>query len=339
MMSLSQKINADVVRIYEQRRNQAFYLREERVKRIYDQYPVLESLDRELRTAGLEQLQSSLDCVASQGIDGRSKSLAQVLCERTDFLAEHGIADGYSNLAHTCRACRDTGRIDGGWCYCRRLIVQRILPDYFPDPMSDDAVFANFNLNVFDSKPPVKGKEASARDTMADYLQMAQFYSGNFDRVRDRNLFFSGAPGTGKTFLMQCIGHRLMDEGKSVVYITAPNLFDLITRYKRQLLAYRPDPEMLEEVTMLHNALLTWDLLLLDDLGTEPATPETYSNLMMLLDSRQNRNLATVIASNLASRDFTKQYDSRVASRLRGNFLVYRFPGDDLRLRAKHCDN
>ncbi len=171
---------------------------------------------------------------------------------------------------------------------------------------------------------------------MAKHQKMAQLYTGHFDRLRERNLFFSGAPGTGKTFLMQCMGHRLMEEGRSVVYITAPNLFDLITRHKRQKASFRPDPDLLEELSMLFHALQTWDLLLIDDLGTEPATPDTYAQLILLLDARQHRKLATIIASNIEVADFSRLYDGRIASRLNGNFLKYAFIGDDLRLRQKN---
>ena len=86
---------------------------------------------------------------------------------------------------------------------------------------------------------------------------------------------------------------------------------------------------------MLFQALHHWDLLLIDDLGTEPATPETYAQLILLLDARQSRKLATIIASNIEAGDFSRIYDGRIASRLHGNFLKYEFLGDDLRLRKK----
>ena len=331
MKSLTQKINDDLVRIYEQRRNDAFRLRDERIGRLYRQYPYLETLDRQLKLAGLNQLLAVLEQEEEQVPDyGDAEN------ERLAFLKRQGIKDGYDQPSYVCRACGDTGRIDGGWCRCRTQIIQGILPAYFPDVMADDHTFADFNLNLFDSRQIKCGEsQVSAREMMADYLQMAQLYTSHFDRVRDRNLFFSGAPGTGKTFLMQCIGHRLMEEGYPVVYMSAPNLFDLITRHKRQKASFRPDPDLLEEASMLFNALQTWDLLLIDDLGTEPATPDTYAQLILLLDARQSRNLATIIASNIEVSDFSKLYDSRIASRLNGNFLKYAFLGDDLRLRKK----
>lgn len=336
MKSLTQKINHDLVRVYEQRRNQAFQARDERVSRLYADFPGLESLDRRLRTAGLDQLLAVLEQEGGQS-GQEAESYALVEEERLSFLKDQGIDDGYDQPVFVCRACQDTGRVDGDWCRCRRQIIQEILPAYFPDLTDESHVFANFNLNLFSNRKLKCGDvQVSARERMADYLQMAQLYTGHFDRLRDRNLFFSGGPGTGKTFLMQCMGHRLMEEGKSVVYITAPNLFDLVTRHKRQKTSFRPDPDLLEEASMLFHALQTWDLLLIDDLGTEPATPDTYAQLILLLDARQHRKLATIIASNIEVADFSRLYDGRIASRLNGNFLKYAFIGDDLRLRQKH---
>lgn len=325
--SLSQKISDDVARIYQKRKNEAHRERDYRVRALYAGHPRLEALDNELTRAGFDRL---LQVTSPEEASNEGQSFDDISVMRERYLAEYGILDGYHEPIYHCRSCGDTGRIGDAWCPCRRQIVQSILPDYLPDRMSGEARFSNFNLNVFqDGKAGQKGP--NTRDVMADYLHMAQLYTGHFDRVRDRNLLFSGPPGTGKTFLMQCMGHRLMDEDRPVIYITAPNLFDLITRYKRQLASFRPDPTILEEAEMLYHALHSWDLLLLDDLGTEPVTQDRYAQLIMLLDTRQNRNLATIVASNLSVRDFAKQYDTRVASRLKGNFLVYRFPGEDLR--------
>jgi len=177
--------------------------------------------------------------------------------------------------------------------------------------MTADHTFAHFNLNRYDSAPSERLKSMSAREVMAGNLQAAQFYAAKFFSLKDRNLFFSGDPGTGKTFLMQCIGHRLMEDGASVIYITAPNLFDLSTRYKRLQQSFRPDPDQLEEA----------------------ATPETFAQLIAVLDTRQSRRLGTVIASNLKVPDFAKQYDRRIDSRLKGDFLIYSFPPGDLRQR------
>ena len=331
MNNLTQKINLEVARVYADRRNRAHSLRDDRLADLYSRYPQLEALDLALKEAGFRRLEAAM---TPEGEEEASRALEAIEAKRIDFLKAKGLADGYGQPLFHCRACQDTGRLEGQWCPCRKQIVQTILPDYLPDRMAADASFDRFNLNLF---------EGQDREIMADYLQMAQFYTRHFDRVKDRNLFFTGRPGTGKTFLMQCIGQRLMDQGKSVIYVTAPNLFDIIMRYKRQQLSFRPDPKLLEEAEMLYQALRTWDLLLLDDLGTELTSQDTIAQLITLLDARKSQDLATLIASNEEHHKFsTRKYDNRIASRLQGNFLIYPFQGRDLRLRqnrgAASCD-
>jgi len=90
---------------------------------------------------------------------------------------------------------------------------------------------------------------------------------------------------------------------------------------------------------MLYNALMTWDLLLIDDLGTEMATQETFG----LSCSDCSTRGTTVNSPRLSHRIskcpiLAKQYDSRIASRLMGNFLIYSFPPGDLRLRPLKAD-
>ncbi len=333
MANLTDKINNQIVGVYESRRHRAFSARDARIASLYERYPTLEDFDTKLRSAGIARLRSACGIETDDSV-----TFDRIASERCAFMREHGIEEGYDKPVFFCRACKDTGRIRDKWCFCRRQILQDILPAYFPDSMSSEHTFAAFNLNLYDGTPSDRLNALSARDVMAKNLQAAQFYTANFFQLKDRQLFFSGDPGTGKTFLMQCIGHRLMEEGVAVIYITAPNLFDLITRYKRLQQSFRPDPDQQEEATMLYHALMTWDLLLIDDLGTEMATPETFAQLLGLLDARHNRQLATIIASNLKVPDFAKQYDSRIASRLKGNFLIYAFPSGDLRLRGLNAN-
>ena len=77
----------------------------------------------------------------------------------------------------------------------------------------------------------------------------------------------------------------------------------------------------------------------MDDLGTELTSPETIAQLITLLDARQSRGLATIIASNEEHHKFsTRRYDNRIASRLQGHFLIYPFMGKDLRLQRSRGD-
>lgn len=81
--------------------------------------------------------------------------------------------------------------------------------------------------------------------------------------------------------------------------------------------------------------LLDADVLMIDDLGSEPLMQNvTVEQLFNLLNERQNRNLSTVISTNLDMAKFRERYTERVASRLRDSRCckVMNLIGRDIRV-------
>ena len=75
------------------------------------------------------------------------------------------------------------------------------------------------------------------------------------------------------------------------------------------------------------------ELLILDDLGTEPSTKTSSSAIYRLINHRVLvNNLPTIISTNLTYRQLEKEYDSAVLSRLLGEFNVKLFRGEDIRM-------
>ena len=81
--------------------------------------------------------------------------------------------------------------------------------------------------------------------------------------------------------------------------------------------------------------LLDADVLMIDDLGSEPLMQNvTVEQFFNLLNERQNRNLSTVISTNLDMASFRERYTERIASRLRDNrrCKVMNLLGRDIRI-------
>ena len=94
----------------------------------------------------------------------------------------------------------------------------------------------------------------------------------------------------------------------------------------------------IERVMNEHN--FSYEVLMIDDLGSEPLMQNvTVEQLFNLLNERQNRNLATVISTNLDMAKFRERYTERIASRLRDSRCckVLNLLGRDIRIggRAK----
>ena len=80
--------------------------------------------------------------------------------------------------------------------------------------------------------------------------------------------------------------------------------------------------------------LATPELLLIDDLGTEPFIPNvTYEVLFSAVNERQNAGKATVIATNLGKAQLLEDYGERLFSRITSPrlFSVIELKGKSLR--------
>ena len=79
-----------------------------------------------------------------------------------------------------------------------------------------------------------------------------------------------------------------------------------------------------------------FDLLILDDLGSELTTQFTQSALYELVNTRLVGEKHTVISSNLSMEEAARRYAPQIASRLDGEYHVLHFFGDDIRLLRKN---
>ena len=196
MKSLTQKINGDIVRIYEGRRNEAFRIRDLRLQELYRQFPGLEALDRRLRLAGLSLLQGKVEGETHVPFE----SFEAVEAERRAYLRAQGIEDGYDQPAYHCPSCGDTGRLGGSWCPCRRQIIRQLLPVYFlthwrrPFPNSN----STFSAASRAGRPPFTAR--------SDGRLPADWPSSTPATLTACGTAISSfRAGTGKTFLMQCM--------------------------------------------------------------------------------------------------------------------------------------
>ena len=91
-----------------------------------------------------------------------------------------------------------------------------------------------------------------------------------------------------------------------------------------------------ENQSGISNSLLTVDLLVIDDLGTESLNSMKFTELYKIINTRLlNPNTKTIISTNLDLKGLFNTYDERLASRFVGYYDIYRFYGDDLRLIKK----
>src|SRR5690606_20740625 len=93
-------------------------------------------------------------------------------------------------------------------------------------------------------------------------------------------VFNSVAYGNGKTHLAAAIANTVINQGRPVLFIVVPDLLDHLRTTYNPAAGVRYDKRF-EEVK-------TADLLVLDDLGTESATPWAREKLYQIFNYRYN---------------------------------------------------
>lgn len=190
--------------------------------------------------------------------------------------------------------------------------------------------FGTFNIRLFSDKENKEKYKSniSPRENMNLLREKANNFIQNFDDPQEKNLIFLGGTGLGKTFLTNCIANELLKVGKTVLYQTAPVMFEDIFDEKY---GKTQNPIGLER------NILNVDLLIIDDLGTEKVSDNKIEELFNIINTRllnQNHKITkTIISTNLTAQELFTIYTPRIGSRLAGSYRFLRFFGDDIRLK------
>ena len=303
-----------------------------RRREIYAAIPRVAEIDRQLRRTIVDIIAASLrqgsDPVPAIGVI-RDKNL-DLQAERAELLVAHGYPADALDDKPACPKCNDTGWRGAVMCQCLKdLCAQEQIRELSKLLDLGEQSFDTFSLDVY-SPSPWRGSGISPRENMEMVYEICLNYAQKFGRFYFNNLFLSGAPGLGKTFLSACIARTVSENGFSVVYDTAVNIFSRFEDKK-----FSRDAEDTREARDETRRYLSCDLLILDDLGSEMTTPFVQSALYTLINSRLTADRRTVISSNLSMEDVRRRYAPQIASRLEGEYRVLPFFGEDIRLLRK----
>jgi DNA replication protein DnaC len=117
-------------------------------------------------------------------------------------------------------------------------------------------------------------------------------------------LVFMGTYGTGKTHLAAAIGHYQAALGNDPIFTVVPDLLDHLRA------TFNPDSTI--SYDNVFSQVRTTNLLILDDLGTQSATPWAREKLYQVLNYRYETRLPTVITTSST----LDEIDPRIRSRM-----------------------
>ena len=129
-----------------------------------------------------------------------------------------------------------------------------------------------------------------------------------------------------KTFLSNCIARELLDRSYTVIYLTSFQLFDILEKNK-----FNKDDDS-QEVQNQFNFILSCDLLIIDDLGTELTNSFINTQLYLCINERYLREKSTIISTNLSLDNINDKYSERIFSRIISNYTLLKIVGADIRL-------
>ncbi len=306
--------------------------REELRERLFTETPELRDIDRQLKGTILDIVGSALRTgrdpgPALQVIRDKNMDLQQ---RQAQLLQEMGYpADALDELP-ACPKCGDTGWVGAQMCDCLKIVyAQEQVKELSKLLNVGEQSFDQFSLDWY-SPLPWPGESISPRENMELVYEVCLNYAQKFGKFFFQNLFLTGDPGLGKTFLSACIARTVAENGFSVVYDTASTI---LTQFEEGKFAR--DTEEGRQAREETNRYLHCDLLILDDLGSEARTPFFQSALYTLVNTRLVEGRATVISSNLSMEGIRNRYSGQVASRLEGEYQTLRFYGEDIRLQRK----
>lgn len=328
--------NSDFQKIlqeYEKRHIQEVKALEERKSKIYKEIPRIKEIDEELTDFSLITIKGILNN-KNDAIKALNDKFDTLKLEKAKLLKEAGFPKDFLSMHYTCPLCKDSGYIsqDGLTVMCSCL-QQKILDAKYNDSNVSTAknqTFETFDLNLYSD---VANKEKynstiSPRKNMENIKKVTLNFVDNFDDENVKNLLFSGGTGLGKTYLSNCIVSSLLNKGKTVIYQTAPVMLD-------KLIAEMFDKNNVSN--SFSENLLTADLLVIDDLGTETMNSLKFSELYKIINTRllnqNNKVTKTIISTNLSLQQLFETYDERLVSRFVGHYDIFKFFGEDIRFK------
>lgn len=313
----------EIMRHYDYLRLNNQNIQHMRLSEIYQNIPGFKELDEEVASASVAAGKARLR--GEEGVIEQLREQLSILSAKKQMLLlSAGYPKDYLEPVYHCKSCMDTGYIGNEKCQClKQAIVDYIYSQSTIRDILEKENFSTFSYNYYSICP--EKDRPSPRANMEAVVSHCRNFIQHFDSIEKNNLLFLGNAGVGKTFLSHCIAYELINSGRTVLYLTAFQLFDLLKQHAFSKEGMEP------ETSMEH--LLGCDLLIIDDLGTELNNSFISSQLFLCMNERLLRKKATIISTNLSLRQLSQSYSERILSRIMEHFQILNIYGEDIRLK------
>lgn len=324
-MGYSRSTYEEARRIIDERNSNAKKTAQYHTSEVYAKLPEIRDIDRELAatmselaiaiTEGSKEIKEKVEVIKNKNLMLQDK--------RKQLLLSAGYPENYTKVNYYCTKCDDTGFTITDKCDCLKKELSRIAIEKSGiGNLVNYQSFDNFDLSYY-------SKDQKEAQRMKGILAFIKSYAEGFNENTHTNLLFVGKTGLGKTHLSTACAKLIIEKGYEVVYDTVQNIINDF-EYERFGREYNSEPT--EKKT---DKYFDSDLLIVDDLGTEITNVFTVSVIYNLINTRINNKKPMIINTNLPSNEIQSRYDSRIVSRIFGEFDPCPFYGTDIRSQKK----
>jgi len=309
-----------IMREYDNQRLENMHALNSRIQGVYDRFPEIKQIDTQISELA-ENFAQSFTKEHVMSFEEYRRKLSDLRMEKEALLKCYRIDPQMLQMQYHCPDCKDTGYIENEKCHCFK---QRIIDEMYQQSNLREILnaenFSTLSYQYYDQENMEKMQIA---------IETCKKFTENFDKTFE-NILLCGTVGIGKTFLSNCIAKEILDQGHSVLYLSAFQLFDLMAKNSFSGNAHQEDM-----VAKQYPHIFESDLLIIDDLGTELANSFTMTGFFLVINERILRKKSTIISTNLSPEEILTTYTERCASRIISNYTMLKLSGSDIRLKKK----
>lgn len=324
-MALSNAQYDEIMRGYHERQLRNRHLSQQQQDEINKRLPELKALNDQIATLSVEAARKKLDDDQASFLQLK-EIIDRLRIEKSLLLKREGFDETIFEPFYTCSDCKDTGYINGVKCHCfKQAVIDVVYSQSNIKNILSRENFNTFSYKYYSEHDINATTGLSSLATAKRAVAECKHFISDFDN-KPKNLFFYGNTGVGKTFLSNCVAKELLEKGYSVIYFTAFQLFDILSKG-----VFDRDAEAI----IAHQNIFDCDLLIIDDLGTEFSNSFTTSQLFLCVNERLLRHKSTIISTNLNLNQMVDTYSERTWSRISSNYTLIKLFCDDIRIQKK----
>lgn len=279
------------------------------------EYSMLEKQEREIVFEMAKLKSNEIDTSSLE------RSLHEIQQKKELLLAKLGISPMSLVPNYECKLCEDVGFRAGGMCTCFKQKLHDAMIEQSGLSKNELADFKDYDSTIATDEMQKKELES-----LKNYFLK---WSDAFPNNKIKTILITGKTGVGKTFLSQCVARNIIDKGHLVSFVTAFGMNNLLLKYHSTFN---------DTKSSYIDMLLDPEVLIIDDLGTEPILKNiTIEYLYLVLSERSRHGRPTIITTNLSLDQIINRYGERIYSRIvnKQSSFITRIDGNDLRFIKK----